>query len=58
MYCTLLEKVIMKQEDILKLKELTPEYLHRRLVKIDQKIHGLRLEAQQIRMIIKSLKKK
>lgn len=48
----------MKQEDILKLKELTPEYLHRRLVKIDQKIHGLRLEAQQIRMIIKSLKKK
>lgn len=48
----------MKQEDILKLKELTPEYLHRRLVKIDQKIHALRLEGQQIRMIIKSLKKK
>jgi hypothetical protein len=48
----------MKQEEILKLRELTPEYLHRRLVNIDKKIHKLRLEGQQIRMIIKSLKKK
>ena len=47
----------MKPEKIAELKELTPEYLHDRLTKINQKIHKLRLEGQQIRIIIKTLKK-
>ena len=47
----------MKPEKIFQLKELTPEYLHARLTEIDQKIHELRLESQQIRVIIKTLKK-
>lgn len=47
----------MKLKDISQLKKLTPEYLHGRLTKINQKIHELRLESQQIRVIIKALKK-
>lgn len=47
----------MKAEEIAQLKELTPEYLHNRLIVIDNKIHKLRMEAQQIRVIIKALKK-
>lgn len=47
----------MKPEEIAELKELTPEYLHARLTKLNNKIHRLRKEAQQIRIIIKALKK-
>lgn len=47
----------MKAEEIAQLKELTPEYLHARLTKLNHKIHKLRMEAQQIRLIIKALKK-
>ena len=47
----------MKPEEIAQLKELTPEYLHNRLTTINNKINKLRKEAQQIRIIIKSLKK-
>jgi hypothetical protein len=47
----------MKQEEIAQLKQLTPQYLHARLTQINQKIHKLRLEGQQIRVIIKTFKK-
>jgi hypothetical protein len=53
----IIEKIVMKPEKISQLKELTPEYLHARLTKINKKIHELRLESQQIRVIIKTLKK-
>jgi hypothetical protein len=46
----------MRQE-ISSLPELTPEFLHQRLTKINHEIHKLRLEGQQIRIMIKALKK-